>query len=182
MRILQTQRYLKDEKLCILLFVFLFLLYAIVFMTKNMFTSAMASIVEDGFMTKSQTGLINAVFWLVYAPFQIVGGYAADKYSPYKLIMIGLCGTVISNIIIYFNQSYCVMMSAWVFNAIAQFGVWPGVFKIVSTHITPKFRETAVFWLLFASSVGLGMSMLIASFVTHWQYNFLFQTYNAKHY
>ena len=60
-------------------FVFIFLLYAVVYMTKNMFTSAMAIIVEEGFMTKSQTGLINAIFWIVYAPFQIIGGFAVDR-------------------------------------------------------------------------------------------------------
>lgn len=170
---MKKEKYLKDVKLSIVLFVFLFLLYAVVYMTKNMFTSAMAIIVEEGFMTKSQTGLINAVFWLVYAPFQVVGGIAVDRYSPYKLIMIGLAGAMVSNIIIYFNQSYYVMMGAWVFNAIVQFGIWPGVFKIVSTQIAPKMRSTAVFWLLFSTSVGLGLSMLIASFVTHWQHNFL---------
>ena len=170
---MEKQRYLKDERLSAVLFIFLFLLYAVVYMTKNMFTSAMAIIVEEGFMTKSQTGLINAIFWLVYAPFQVVGGFAVDKYSPYKLIMIGLAGAAVSNIIIYFNQSYYVMMSAWIFNAIIQFGVWPGVFKIVSTKIAPQMRKKAVFWLLFSTSVGLGFSMLIASFVTHWRHNFL---------
>lgn len=170
---MKKQKYLESEKLSVLLFLFMFLLYAVVYMTKNMFSSAMAVIVEEGFMTKSQTGLINAVFWLVYAPFQVIGGFAVDKYSPYKLIMIGLGGSVIANMIIYFNQSYPVMMGAWVFNAIIQFGVWPGVFKIVSTQIAPQMRGSSVFWLMFSTSVGLGLSMLIASFVTYWQHNFL---------
>ena len=170
---MKKQSYIEDKRFSLLLFLFLFLMYAVVYMTKNMFTSAMAIIVEEGFMTKSQTGLINAIFWLVYAPFQVVGGFAVDKYSPYKLIMIGLAGAAVSNIIIYFNQSYYVMMSAWIFNAIIQFGVWPGVFKIVSTKIAPQMRKKAVFWLLFSTSVGLGFSMLIASFVTHWRHNFL---------
>ena len=74
-----------------------------------MFTSAMAIIVEEGFMTKSQTGLINAVFWIVYAPFQIVGGIAADKYSPYKLIMIGLLGAAISNVAVV-TPSFCIIL------------------------------------------------------------------------
>ena len=170
---MNNQKYLESKTLSIILFVFVFLLYAVVYMTKNVFSSAMASIVEEGFMTKSQTGLINAVFWFVYAPFQIVGGFAADKHSPYKLILIGLIGGLISNIIIYFNQSYPVLMAAWSFNAIAQFGLWPGVFKIVSTQTAPSIRGAAVFWLLFSTSVGLGMSMLAASFVTHWQENFI---------
>ena len=170
---MKSQKYLESKKLSVILFLFIFLLYAVVYMTKNVFSSAMASIVEEGFMTKSQTGLINAVFWFVYAPFQILGGFAADKYSPYKLILIGLIGGLISNIIIYFNQSYPVIMAAWSFNAMAQFGLWPGVFKIVSTQTAPSIRGAAVFWLLFSTSVGLGMSMLAASFVKRWQQNFI---------
>ena len=170
---MKQKKYLEDTKLSIALFLFLFLLYAIVYMTKTMFTSAMAIIVEEGFMTKSQTGLINAVFWLVYAPFQVVGGFAADRYSSYKLILLGLAGAAISNLIIYMNQNYYVMMSAWIFNAIAQFGLWPGVFKIISTQTAPKMREKFVFWVFFATSIGFGLSMLITSFVTHWKHNFL---------
>lgn len=170
---MKSQKYLESKSLSIILFVLVFLLYAVVYMTKNIFSSAMATIVEEGFMTKSQTGLINAAFWFVYAPFQVIGGFAADKYSPYKLIVIGLVGAMVANIVIYFNQSYHVMMGAWVFNAIVQFGLWPGVFKIVSVQTAPSIRGVAVFWLLFATSVGLGFSMLVASFVTRWQQNFI---------
>ena len=170
---MNRQRYLESKSLSIALFIFLFLLYAVVYMTKSMFSSAMAMIVEEGNMTKSQTGFINAVFWFVYALFQFVGGFAADKYSPHKLIMIGLGVAVISNLAIYINSSYPVIIIAWAFNAAIQFGVWPGLFKIISTQLEPSFRGTAVFWMLFATSIGLGMSMLIASFVTSWQNNFL---------
>ena len=164
---------LESKSLSVILFVFLFLMYAVVYMTKSMFSSALAIIVEEGFMTKSQTGLITATFWLVYAPFQVVGGFAADKYSPFKLIMIGLIGAIISNLIIYFNQNYYVMMAAWIFNAMIQFGLWPSVFRIVSTQLAKSVRQAAVFWMLFSTSIGLGMSMLVASFVEDWRDNFL---------
>lgn len=170
---MQKKKYLENENLSIVLFLFVFIMYAVIYMTKCMFSSAMAIIVEEGFMTKSQTGLINAVFWFVYGVFQIFGGIAVDRYSPSKMIMIGFIGAAISNIIIFFNQSYYVMMGAWVFNAIVQFGVWPGVFKLVSTQLAPAVRGRASFWLLFSSNVGLGISMLTASFVDHWKDNFL---------
>ena len=167
------QKYLESKSLSVLFFLFIFIIYAVVYMTKTMFSSAMAVIVEEGVMTKSETGLINAVFWLVYGVFQVFGGFAADKYSPYKLIMIGLIGSVISNVVIFLNQSYAVIMIAWVFNAIIQFGVWPGIFKIASTQLKPSFRSTAVYWLLFATSFGMGVSLLVASFVKNWINNFL---------
>ena len=56
----------------------------------NCYNGAMAGIVEAGILTKSQTGLINSMFYLVYAPLQIVGGRAADKYSPEQLIKVVL--------------------------------------------------------------------------------------------
>lgn len=170
---MNKQKYLDSKSLSIVLFLFLFVLYAVIYMTKSMFSSAMASIVEEEYMTASQTGLINAAFWLVYAIFQVVGGFCADKFSPYKIIMLGLFGSLIANTIIYFNQDYYVMMGAWVFNAMAQFGIWPGVFKIISSNLHPNIRGKAVFWMLFAGSLGLGISMLVASFVSHWKNNFL---------
>ncbi len=170
---MKDRKHLESKSLSILLFAFIFMLYAVVYMTKSMFSSAMATIVEEGFMTKSQTGFINAMFWLVYAVFQIIGGFAVDKFSPHKLIMIGIGGAVIANAIIYCNQSYPVIIAAWTFNAIIQFGLWPGVFKIVSTQTAPAVSGIAVFWLLFSTSVGLGLSMLVASFVSDWRQNFL---------
>lgn len=168
-----TQKYLDSKKLSIILFLFMFIMYSTVYMTKNMFSSAMAMIVEDGVMTKSQTGLITAAFWLVYAPFQVVGGFAADKYSSYKLVIIGLIGIVLSNLVIYFNQSYMVILLVWSLNGILQFGLWPGVFKIVSTQTSPEIRGKAVFWLLLSTNIGLGLSMIVASFVKKWQDNFI---------
>ncbi len=168
-----NEKYLRGHKDSALLFVSLFVLHVVVFMTKTMFSAAMASIVECGVMTKSQTGAISAGFWAVYAVSQSIGGFAADKYSPSKLIVIGLVSGIISNAIIYVNQSYGVVMAVWCINAAFQFGLWPGVFKIVSTQIAPEFRATAIFWVLLSASAGQAASMLVASIVPAWQQNFL---------
>lgn len=170
------QKQLASTKLSIALFLLLFVGHAVVYMTKNMFSAAMASIVEVGAMTKSQTGLISAVFWLVYGTFQIIGGFAADKYSPYKLVLIGLLGGIASNAVIYFNQNYGVVMTVWCINAALQFGLWPGIFKITTTQIVPSFRGTAIFWVLLSTSAGQAISLLVASFVSNWVDNFLVST------
>ena len=84
----------------------LWIMYAVVYMTKNCYSAAMASIVHEGALTKSQTGFITAAFYLVYAPLQILGGIYADKYKPENMIKIGLIGGGIANLIIFFNQNY----------------------------------------------------------------------------
>jgi len=153
-------------------FVFIWLLYAVVYMTKNCYNGAMAAIVETGILTKSQTGLINAVFYLLYAPMQIVGGKAADKYSPEKLIKLGLLGAALANIIIYLNQNYYVMLGAWSFNAVIQFGIWPSVFKIISSQLVRSDRKTMIFYISFSSSMGLLLSYMVAAVLQDWRMNF----------
>lgn len=168
------ERYLQEKRSSFYLFLLCFVMYGLVFMCKNLFSAAMASIVEAGIMTKGQTGAISAAYWLAYTPFQIVGGMAADRFSPSKLICIGLAGSAVANLVICLNQSYPVVLIVWIFNAITQFGLWPATFKILASQTHPDARDRSIFWILFGSSAGLGGSMLLASFVSDWVDNFRF--------
>lgn len=154
-------------------FVFLWLMYATVYMTKNCFSGALSAIVEEGSMTLTQTTFISAAFYIVYTPLQILGGIVADKYSPERMITIGLIGGAIANTVIFFNQNYYVMLVSWVFNAIIQFALWPSVFKIMSSQLVRSDRGKMVFYMSFASSGGLIMTYAVSAFLPHWRYNFL---------
>lgn len=165
-------KYMENEHLSLFLFLTLAVIYCLIYMTKNCYSAAMVLLVEEGVLTKTQTGTISAMFYLVYAPFQIAGGIAADKYSPYKLIAIGLVGAAIANLAIIFTDNYYVMMVVWSFNAAIQFGVWPGIFKIVSTILAPAHRHNAIFYITFSSTAGSVLSYLIAGLVSSWKSNF----------
>ena len=168
------RKYLVDKKLSLVLFAVVFLTYSLVYMTKNCYSAAMAAIVAEGIMTKSQTGLISAAFYIVYAPFQIIGGFAADKYPPHRLILIGTMSAGIANLLIYFfTQSYVAMLIIWSLNALAQFGIWPSIFKIVSNELAQTHAPFAIFYIGLASITGLLLSYVIAVFVKNWENNFL---------
>ena len=166
-------KYMANERLSVLLFFSIAIMYAIIYMTKNCYSAAMVRLVEEGTLTKSQTGTISALFYLVYGPFQIVGGMAADKYSPYKLIAIGFIGAALANALIVLNSNYYFMMTVWTLNGIVQFGVWPAIFKLVSTSLAPEHRHNGVFYITFASTTGLIMSYVLAGAVSGWRMNFI---------
>lgn len=168
-----TKKSLRDERKSLALFLLAFIAYAFVYMTKNCYSAAMAAIVDEGIMTKSETGLIAAVFYLVYAPFQVVGGVAADKLSPGKLISFGMLGAGICNLLIYFIHNYVAMIVIWAANAVFQFGIWPAIFKIVSTELAEEHRMNGVFYISFASPLGLVLSYGFAIFISDWELNFL---------
>lgn len=167
------KRYISDHRTSVLLFIFIWIMYAVVYMTKNCYTAAMAGIVENGIMTKSETGLIAACFYLSYAPFQVVGGKLADKYPPEVLLIIGLAGAALSNLLIYLNQNYIFMIIVWTFNGAIQFGIWPGVFKIVSSNLERAYRKKAIFLISLSSSSGMALAFITAAFIKDWRNNFL---------
>lgn len=165
--------HLENKKISRNFFWMLWIMYAVVHMTKNCYSAAMASIVNEGILTKSQTGLVTAVFYGVYAPLQILGGVFADKYNPERMIKIGLVGSGIANLIIFFNQNYYVMLIVWTFNAIIQFALWPSVFKIISSQLEQGYMVKGVYYISFSSTFGLILSYFIAAIVSKWQDNFV---------
>ena len=165
--------HLEDKKRSRAFFLFLWLMYAVVYMTKNCFSAAMAQIVANGILTKSQTGLLLSMFYIIYAPLQIPGGMLADKYSPEKFIKIGLVGSAAANLVIFLNHNYYVMMLAWIFSAAVQAPLWPSVFKIISSQLVRSDRKQMIFLTSFASSFGLALGYAVAAFIPSWEYNFL---------
>ena len=165
---------LTDSKSSWLLFTVIFLLWAILFMSKNCFSTAMAAIVSEGFMTKSQTGIITAAFWLIYAPGQVIGGVFADRKPPQFLILIAIFGAAIINLgIFFFYKSYAFMLISWSLNAALQFAAWPSVFKIVSTQLKKETRTNCIFIISLSTTVGLMFGYIISGLVSRWQQNFL---------
>ena len=169
---------LKDAKTSWMLFVVMCISWSIVYMTKNCFGSAMAAIVSEGVMTKSQTSLISAVFWIIYAPCQVLGGRIADHHPPKVTIVIGTLGAAIANAVIYFNShNYIVMLITWGLNAALQFGLWPSIFKIISTQLCEQIRIKCLFLVTFTAHIGLMMSYALSSVVKKWEHNFLFSSF-----
>ena len=169
-----TTRQLNSRRASLLLLVAIIVQYTTVYMTKNCFSSAMVFIVDEGLLTKLQTGTITAVFYLIYAVLQVVGGVFIDKWHPERFITAGLIGAAVVNLTIYLNQNYVVMLVAWALNAIVQFGVWPATFKLVSTMLSDDTRDYGLFAVSLISSVSLILGYVVAAIVGEaWRLNFL---------
>lgn len=148
--------------------------YTFIYLTKNCFSSAMVFIVEEGILTKFETGTINAVFYAVYAVGQMLVSPIVDKYKPERFITIGLVGAAVANLVIFLNQNYVLILCVWVFNAIVQCAVWPAVFKIATTVVCDRLVDQSIFYINAAGTLGTILSFVVAAIVSsHWQLNFL---------
>lgn len=168
-------RVLNNKKAGLLLLIALISSYAFICLTKNCFSSAMVFIVEEGLLTKVQTGFITSAFYLAYAFLQVIGGAVMDKWHPEKFITVGLVGAGLCNLVIFLNQNYAVMLAAWTVNAVVQFGVWPATFKLISTMLPEDMRTNSLFIITFSNPCGQVLSYVAAAIIGEsWKVNFLF--------
>jgi len=172
-QIMKNKKFDTKQK-SVLLLVGLVSSFSFISLTKNCFSSAMVFIVDEGLLTKFETGTISAVFYVIYAILQMMSGPLTDRWRPDKLITIGLIGAAVSNLVIYFNQNYVVMLISWAFNAVVQCAVWPSVFKLASTSVCDSMKGKAMFFINICGSLGGILSFVIAAAVSsQWQLNFL---------
>lgn len=167
-----TRIHLENKHISRIFFIFIWVAYALVYMTKSCFSGALSAIVAEGALTLTQASMINAAFYAVYTPLQILGGVFADRYNPEKLILIGLLGSAVANVIIFLNQNFLVMLIAWIFNAMIQFSLWPAIYKIISSQLVRSDRTNMMFFISFASSGGLLITYAVSAVIPKWQYNF----------
>ncbi len=155
----------KTEKASLILFVACWMVYAVLCMTKNAFGSAIASIVQDGFMTKSQAGVINGAYYVFYGGAQLLLAKLADRVSPVKMLHIALFGALLAMAGLMVAKSYAVMLVLWGLSGLLQFASWPATIRIISQYLIPALRGKAMTLVAFAYCVGSLVNSLIASVV-----------------
>ncbi|MBQ2696775.1 MAG: MFS transporter [Clostridia bacterium] len=154
--------HLENEKSSWITFIVIFASYTIVSMTKNTYSTAIATIVQEGLFTKANAGVINAGFYLLYSVAQLFGGVLIEKVPPFKMLIVGLAGALVTNVVMAVSNSYMVMLIAWTLNGLLQFGVWPVILKLTTTIVMPEHRQKSMSYLFFAYPLGGALSYLLA--------------------
>ena len=166
---------MKVEKASFRLALFIGISYTLYIIGKMSFSAATVGLVESGVLTKTETGMINGIFWLVYAIGQIIGAIVVNKVSAYLLIEIGIWGSVLSNIVLAGSENFIVMLIAWCLGGMAQSGLWPGILKLVTTEVTDKHRMPLLAYLAYAFSIGSVISyFLTAAILKSWSWKYIF--------
>ena len=167
--------YLDDEKTSWLAFLACFIAYTVISMTKNTYSTAIAAIVSEGLFSKANAGVINASFYLFYGMTQFLGGYLADRFSPFKIILIALFGSVFVNALMATSHSFISMLIVWSVNGVFQFGVWPAVVKVISSVLLYDHRRKAMVYSAFCFPAGTIISYLLAmGILKRWSWPMLF--------
>ena len=86
----------------------------------------------------AQAGLLQTVFAITYAIGQLTFGFLADKLSPRSMLLTGLAGSALCNLLFSFMRSYYLLLLIWTANGVFQAMLWTPI-VIYQIRIVPSF-------------------------------------------
>ncbi|MEV2337434.1 MFS transporter [Paenibacillus larvae] len=128
--------------------------YSMVYMDKNLVSTAIIPLADEFNLTNSQTGLIMSLFFLGYSIMQIPSGWLADKFGAKKVLMTSL--SLISLFSFFFGMGVSLIAFVMIrfFAGVGHAGYPPSCLKTIADHF-PKEKRTFVQSLILSTS-GIG--------------------------
>lgn len=130
MKLISKNKYITG--LCL----FLAMVYFTSYVTRLNFNAAMAAIIEEGILTKTQAGGIGSALFFTYGFGQLISGALGDRFRPHHIMGMGLGLTAICNILMpLVSASSLAMTVVWGVNGFAQALMWPPIVKLMASYM-----------------------------------------------
>ncbi len=155
------------------------LTYMISYITRINFGAVISEIGSAENITKSLLSMAVTGSFITYGTGQIVSGICGDKFSPKKLVSLGLSVTTVMNFLIPFCSSPYLMCVVWCVNGFAQAFMWPPIVKIMSHTMTDADYQTSIVKVLWGSSFGTIAVYLVSPLlisISSWRAVFFFSS------
>lgn len=148
MRLIQKK---KKPNMLVLMFA---CTYMVSYLTRiNYGTIISAMVTQTGFAKDSLSMALTGSF-ITYGAGQIVSGVLGDKFSPKRLLSLGLTVSVLMNILLPVCGNPWLMCGVWCVNGFAQSFMWPPMVKLMSGILSPEDYQKATVRVSWGSSVG----------------------------
>jgi len=108
------------------------IIYASFYLCRVNFSIALPLIHLGLDVSHSQLGIIASGFFIVYAVGQILNGYLSAKFEPQKLVVIGIIGSSIVNVLFGLSGNFTLLLVLWMLNGYFQSLGWPTLVRVVS--------------------------------------------------
>ncbi len=153
------------------------LTYMVSYMTRINFAAIILEMVASTGIPKSMLTMSLTGSFICYAVGQLVSGVCGDKFSPKRLVALGLIVTAAMNFSIPLCKNHILMLIAWSINGFAQAFMWPPIVKMMAVLFNPKDYKSVALKVSWGSSIGTMLTYFIAPLiisVLSWRFVFIF--------
>ena len=145
--------------------------YSLMYMDKNMISTAIIPIAEQFQLSTSQTGLIMSFFFLGYSLMQIPSGWLADKIGYKKVLILSLGLVSLFTFAFGFGGSLVIFIVIRFFAGVGHAGYPPSTSKSIAVNFTKDRRIFIQSLILSTSGIGGILAFLIGARLVDWNWH-----------
>ena len=118
------------------------LAYASAYIGRYNYSAVMGAITAENSLSLSAAGAVSTGYFICYAVGQIVFGLLSQSFSPYAMILIGLCGSGLCNLGAgAFSTSFMGLL--WGANGLFQAMIWSPIVRLFAESMPLERQERA---------------------------------------
>ena len=157
------KRYTKNE-LCLL--IACFAAYTSAYISRCNLSPSLNAIAETFGISAAQAGLIPTCFAIPYAAGQIISGLLADRFPAPRLMLIGLLGSSLVNVVFSVSASFPLLVALWFVNGLLQSMIWTPIMRIIVSQFRETVRDHAAFFMSLALIFGYLLAWALSGLLT----------------
>ncbi len=70
------------------------------------------------------------------------------------MVLIGIFGAIAGNLVLCFTTNYLIILVTCSLCGIVQFGIWPGICRLIATDVLPEHRNKVSVYIQYADQIG----------------------------
>lgn len=128
--------------------------YMVSYITRINYGAVISEMERTTGFSRSALSMALTGSFITYGVGQVISGLLGDRFSPKRLLSLGLVATVAMNLLIPLCQSPVQMCVVWSLNGLAQSFMWPPMVRLMSAMLTTEEYAKTSTVVSFGSSVG----------------------------
>ena len=131
-----------------------FMVYICTYVGRLNMSATLQNIIEQFKISDSVGGTLQTGWAVAYAGGQLLFGNIADRFEPKKLILAGLSGSALCNLLFSFGQTFWQLQIMWTLNGVFQSMIWTPIVLYMAYSFEPEKRSSASFVMSFTLALG----------------------------
>ncbi|MGL4799203.1 MAG: MFS transporter [Cellulosilyticaceae bacterium] len=166
---------ITDQRQLQKLFWLSWMVYFITYIGRVNYTATMVEIGTSGGYTTSQLGSVVTALFITYGAGQLVSGVLADRMSPKGLIVMGLVGSGLCNLMMGMATSFSHMVIIWLLNGGCMALIWAPILRLFGMYMPKAQLQRSCFHIQTSVAIGTFCTyVLCGSIVTVWKWQGVF--------
>ncbi len=144
------------------------LTYLVSYLTRVNYSAVIPAMETTTGLLKSELSLAVTGSFVTYGLGQVVSGILGDRFSPKKLVLVGLGLTTAMNLLLPFCGAPWQMTAVWSVNGFAQAMIWPPIVRLMVALYSGDTYSKGIVRISWGSCIGTILVYLTAPLVILW--------------